>query len=711
MKKIYIRPFTKYTDMKKMFKRPLLLLVLILVSFCMIGFNNDVTGSSQPPMTPYCSSDERSSSWLNQTQVFDMLALPPNRVKAFHVTVNGLWNGFFVEGENLSGPFEFGRYLESFYSGRTYQSDADFVQAQHNQGLLVPATILTTQGHHALQGDLIESFACRSADGKMATWDLTSGSKFICSQNPDAIDWMITHGKKAIDAGADMITLDEIEGNGLVCLLQYVAPYAQYDEPGFCQYCLEGFRMYLGNHFSSSDLSDLFGIDALEAYDFLPRIAATMNMTYYQRITADPLIKEYIRFQEQGTFAAKKRLITELRNYSASQGKDIIISANCFALGTSQTGGYWIQGLQFSNLVDFFSFETKYTALPDESFPALPRSKWVAWEKLARAATNAPGVILVDSGAMGKIWNQLFYGGKLRNYLAVHCAEAYANQGAFVNWFMKPYDTWFRWSGCAKVYDFILRNRELYDTPSKIDTDVAVLYLFSGGMRNNTENYLGLCQLLAESNIPYDVKFGGDGYYLNDTLTLENLSSYQMLIVPSVVGITTYQQTLLKNYVHSGGIALIFDPQELGFPSEEGPYVYGNGTFYFMLEKTPAQYYLTYDDSYRVSVVETLRTYIGESLRIDKANRRVVGYPYYQPDANRIVLHLVNYDRGALFDIIWSKSNIAVHLNVSLSSVHSVSVVSPDFSGTTTILFTITGDSLDFIVPSLRFYDVVVIEQ
>ena len=694
--------------MKKGMKNILVVLLIGLISVPATAMiSNPLT--SQNFSTP--STTQQSNSWLQETQVFDMLALPPNRLKTFHVTVNGLWNGFFVEGENLSGPFEFGKYLESFYSGNVYESDAAFVQAQHQQGLLVPGTILTTQGHPALQGDLIEDFACRSADGQMATWDLNAGSYFMCAQNPDIIDWMIGQGKKAIDAGADMITLDEIEGNGLVGILQYVSTFIESNEPGFCPNCLEGFRAYLGDHFTSSELSTLFDISDLSTYEFLPRIAATMNLSYFQRIQTDPLMKEYFTFQEEGTFDAKKRLITELRTYSTSQGKNIIISANSFALGTSQTGDYLIQGLQYSSLLDFFSFENKYTALSDQSFPSLPRSKWVAWEKLARAATNAPGVILVDSAAMGKLWQQPFSVKKIRNYLAVHCAEAYANQGAFVNWFIKPFDQTYRWGGCAKIYDFVLRNRQLYDASSSIDTSTAVVYFFGKGMQNNTGNYLGLCQILAESNIPYDVIFDGDGQYLNTTLTLQNHSKYHMILVPSVVDITTQQKTLVKEFVASGGTAVVFDPEELGFPANEGPYNYGNGTFYFMLQDIPALYYQTYTDSYRTSFLDAIDSSIEEHLKIKNANRKIVGYPYYQPGEKRHILHLINYDCGALFDIIWPKSNIQIQMKLLLPSVSSVTVISPDFSEKQNIPFTITDGLIEFIVPTLRLYDVVVIQE
>ncbi len=90
-----------------------------------------------------------------------------------------------------------------------------------------------------------------------------------------------------------------------------------------------------------------------------------------------------------------------------------------------------------------------------------------------------------------------------------------------------------------------------------------------------------------------------------------------MIVIPSVVGITSDQETVLKEYVQTGGITFVFDPQELSFPSVEGPYPYGNGTFYFMREKKPALYYQTYDDSYRASMAETIQTYVDEVLHID----------------------------------------------------------------------------------------------
>ncbi len=118
-----------------LFMKKLFVAILFVILFSMSGFTSSIL------------KEKASGRWFLSPQVYDMVALPPEDVKTFHITVNGLWNGFFAA--NLTSPFAFGRYIESLYSGRNYESDEDFVKAMHDEGLLVPATILTTQGHRS----------------------------------------------------------------------------------------------------------------------------------------------------------------------------------------------------------------------------------------------------------------------------------------------------------------------------------------------------------------------------------------------------------------------------------------------------------------------------------------------------------------------------------------------------------------------------------
>jgi hypothetical protein len=676
-------------------------IILILIGL-LVANSLTTVGSFSPKVSG-------NSKWYEEVQVYDMVALPPNDINRFHVTVNGLWNGFYSP-ENISSPFAFGRYLESIYSGKTYNTDEEFVTGQHEQGLLCPGTVLTTQGHRSFQGDLVEQYTCRSANGEMSQWDL-EGAVFMCSNNPGWIEWIIEQGKKIIDADGDLIVLDEIQGNGFVVWFQFLSHYLNIKEPGFCQYCIGGFRNNLSEKYTSSELLDLYGIEDIETYNLTSRIAETMDLTYYDRIAADSLIKDYISFQEWNNYEAKVHAIEEMRNYAATQGKECVICANSFALGTPRSGDFWVKGLQFSEVLDFYCFENEYGAKSEVLLPRYPRNKWIAWEKLATVATNSSPVILLKAGAVQSIWeNPFILLGKVNNYLAVHCAEAYSAGASFANWFVKPLDKWRKWRGCANIYKFVLENRELYESKSLIDSSVGVLYLYGEGMRDNSDSYLGLGQMLAESNIPYEVIFDGDGLYLKETLTLDKLNGFEVLLVPNVVDITNTQEMLLKNYVHNGGIAIVNDPEELGLLNVEGEQIYGDGYFYVMLEDKGYEYFYSYNDKYRKDVIDVVDSYIDRNIIIKNSNRKVVAYPYYQPEEDRMIIHLVNYDHRFLFDIIRPKIFVKIEIQKPSFNISKISVISSDFHNKRELNYSIEDNFVTFTVPILWIYDVVIIE-
>jgi len=209
--------------------------------------------------------------WYLYPQIYAMTAMPSEMIDEYHITVNGLWNGFI--GDNLSSPFALGRLLESVFGGNTYDSDADFVQAQHDKGMIVPGTILTIQGHRSFQQDDFDTFASRSIDGALCPWDKGADSYWMNILDPGYLEWCINHGKKAIDAGADIIVLDEIQGNSLIPTYQWASQYTGDPAPGFSDVTINGFQQYLIEAYSSSELSDFFGIPDINTYDLKTRIA------------------------------------------------------------------------------------------------------------------------------------------------------------------------------------------------------------------------------------------------------------------------------------------------------------------------------------------------------------------------------------------------------------------------------------------------------
>jgi hypothetical protein len=227
-------------------------------------------------------------------------------------------------------------------------------------------------------------------------------------------------------------------------------------------------------------------------------------------------------------------------------------------------------------------------------------------------------------------------------------------------------------------------------------------------MHNKSNTYLGCAQALAESQIPFDVIFDGDGKYINETLNSSELS-YSVLVIPSVVDITTKQETIIKEYVESGGIAIVFDPEEIGFTPVEGEVPYGNGSFYFFLEDKGSLYFQTYNNKYRGDLVSVVKSYSNEGIYIQNAKRRVVAYPYYQEE--RLILHLVNYDRLGIIDFVWPKFSIDMQIKKPPFDVDKAYVISPHFSQKQDLNLTITENHISFTVPYLRIYNVIIFEK
>ena len=675
-----------------------ILIITIIMFYILISMGNIFSQSTS-------HEDEMEEKWFHHPQVYDMIALPPEDIQKFHITVNGLWNGFFAA--NLSSPFALGRYIESLYSGRIYENDEEFVNTMHNEGLFVPATILTTQGYHSFQGDKLEEFACRSIDGKLCYWDKEADSYWMNALNDDFIEWCIEHGKKAIDAGADMIVLDEIQGSSFIPMYQWASQYIDWlDAPGFSNCTIEKFREFLIDKYSEDELQQVFGIDNISSYDLKTRIAQTMYLTYDERIKTDSLNKEYFDFLDIGNFNAKKHLIYELRKYAEENGKNIVIAANSYSLGTPRGGGYWSKGMQFADLLDFFTFENKYSSLSDDSLPELPRAKWLAWDKLAFASTGSPAVVLL--GASEAAYIALDTSHSYRNYLSILCAEAYANLGSFVNWYMKIWGDENNWMGCSSIYNFILENSDLYN--GDIDSSVAILYLYSEGMRNKSDSYLGLAQALAESNIPYEVIFDGDGFYINESLSIEKITPYTLVFIPNVIDITEKQKDIIFQYVEQGGRVVIFDPNALGFEHDEGELQFGNGTFIFMHD-VAYEYFHNYNDELRGRIEDTVNKYVQTPLYVENANRKIIAYPYYQPEKKRVVIHVVNYDYKKWNDKITSKEDINISIKKPNFDIKGAYIISPDYEENITVLPSYRGDYINITIPLLKIYDVIVLTE
>ncbi len=608
---------------------------------------------------------EKAVPWYQRVQVYSMVALAKEDASRLHITVNGLWNGFFGD---ISSPFAFGRKLEAWASGRQYSSDRDFVKALHRDGFLVPATILTSQGRQDMQGEGLEKFACRSHDGALADFNLETGSFFMCANRTAWVNWMINHGRRAIDAEADLIVLDELQGNSFFPKFQWLSTYLHTHEPGFCSHCIEGFRVYLREKYSPAQLLSLFRIADIEKEDLAGRIASGMHLPYTQRRTLEPLTDEYIEFQTLRNFQAKKKLIETLRQYARARGKQIPISANVFALGSDRGGGYWVKGLIYADLLDLLTFENTYTAAEENPIVPFPRNKWVGWEKLARAMTGSRFVILPDTREITQLVQDRQRGKTHKNYLAIHFAEAYAMGGAYAIYYIYGLGDIKEWEDCGRIADFVLKNRDVYEA-SADRAETAILLLYGQGLYRRINSYLGLAQALYESSIPFDVVFGGGGRFLKNRLRENSLKGYRLVFVPSIQGASDVQLQNLKEYVRTGGIAVVFEAEIFGL-SGQGFFPYGGGGFLLIPTwryqgkewDIGSYYFFSYDDGVRKTLAQIVEEINPGSSALRVQDRRVVAYPYYYSSRHLIAVHLINYHHNLETDRVNIRENLTIKL-------------------------------------------------
>ena len=653
--------------------------------------------------------------WYKKAQIYSITVFSREDSEKFGITVNGLWNGYIG---NTDSPFAFGRLLLSYYENSKYDSDKKFVDELHKRGYIVPATILTTQGHSSFQRTEFNKLSCKSFKGDLPDWDLKAGSKFMCSNNSRWLDWMVMHGKKAIDSGADLIVLDEIQGGGFIPLYQWYSQYLGAKEPGFCEHCISGFRSFLKNKYSSKELKEFYEIDDINLYDLKSRIYDTINLKYFDRVKKDPLIEEYIEFNEENNYYLKRSLVSKLKEYAEKKNKEIIISANSYSLGSVQLGDYWVKGLIFSDFLDFYTFENHYAAKPMEKIVAYPRNKWIAWEKLAYNATGERFVSLIDTGTNEEINRQFKeYSKNFSNYLYIHFMEAYINRGAFGIYYGKFYENFKLWERCANAAAFIKNHRYLYEGEQETDSKIAILFLYSENLRSRYFSYLGLSQALSESNMAYDVIFGGGGKYLKDRVEPDILRKYELLIIPNSKDILSSQIVKIKNFVKNGGKAIVFSGTSFGF-SGKGEKKYGKGSF-FILDSWSYEnrvwdigslYFFSYEDKYRKAIKELLLGLTDSYQILKNAKRKIVATVYFKKKKKMIILHLLNYDHNIKTDVISEKNGIEIRVKKPDFDVNNYAyLISPDFNEKIIIK---TRSERDFIllnVPILKVYDLIVI--
>jgi len=667
--------------------------------------------------------DWQKPAWLNTTQTVAFHPHLPEMADQLHVTVTGLWCPIpHKDAPAYPGAGEMP--LVVFAEGGKYGSLADFVNDTHRSDRLLGLTTfaMNCSGANLSREPSLRVAACRTIRGK--TTNLSGGrgsSLFMCASDPVWIDFLIREGKQAVDAGADFFNIDEIQGNG-------VALWAALGQIGFCGDCLSEWKRYLQESFTEVELRNRFQIASLAKEGFVERFRRTGNLLdYRKRTAADPLVAEFIRFQQRANFRCEKHVIQTIRRYAAERNRPIAITANVAWLDVYEVVGTWVRGLAFADLLDFITFECHYQ--PDgakaraRQLVFLPRGKWLAFYRLGRAATGTTPLGLLASNQQPSF--DKVVGRRDRYHYGLAC-EAYANRGAYVTWSLGTPSNrktiGENWKSTTGLFEFVVTHRDLFDGREPY-ADVGVLYCYNDAMRYKGYTYMGLAQMLAEANIPFEVLFARDGTFMKERLAQKDLGRFKTLVVPSVLDVTDSQKQLLWDFVKSGGTAVICDPRTFELDPQQSRIEDGQGKWVVLPDSSHpvdgytdlgAHYFQTWDEADWTVFCNAVKSVLGEPwITVNPTDRRILVTPYIRSRDNALVLHAVNYNYVEEEDEFVEQKNVEIILKIpeDFAAPSSATVLSPDFDSAESVDVEVVGGRLRIVIPSLKVYSIVVVQR
>jgi regulator of replication initiation timing len=289
----------------------------------------------------------------------------------------------------------------------------------------------------------------------------------------------------------------------------------------------------------------------------------------------------------------------------------------------------------------------------------------------------------------------------------------------------------------AAYYRFISENRELFKGV-KTMADVALIvsiptmvwnFIPALGIRVGDIDYqqeiFGWARALESMGIPYDILLlGMDGILPTDSHT--RLKSYSLIIAPELSHISDIHLQAVLDFLKAGGRLIvgpsfgIYDEMHNPRPSARLSTVFSHPNvlraerwlgrdYQLTLENfTPSQHLL----SLMKGAVETSLT---SRMVINNASQNVYISILSQrlPD-ERLIVHLVNYDYRYDSEKDWTipASNIGITLKIPPTfNPANVTLISPDIPSPIPLTFQLGDGSISFTVPSLKVWDIIVIED
>jgi predicted nucleotidyltransferase/regulator of replication initiation timing len=571
-------------------------------------------------------------------------------------------------------------------------------------------------------------------------------------QNPYWKEFFIGWGKKAIDRGSDSFFIDGLDdiftffhGGGWGCTDTWEG---------------KGLAEYLRAKLGDSTLRAM-GLESPESFclkDYLvkkygpPRIFS--NYVYFREmfktswpienvafsdvesILRDPIFKEALLYWFRSAIDFVRDVAAQYKLYAYQRGRDIILTNEHFFA--------WAPHITLAPYMDALFLSTNQIRPP----PYVTRP---AVCKLGQASVNGSKPVWIGEWILNfdNPFEPSLPPRDISNLVRLRVAEAYAS-GCIM---LVPFGTGHPSEGwppkrlvlgserphVATYYRFISENRELFkgvktkadaallvSVPTMVWNSIPALGLFSGLPHGDYQkDVFGWARALESMGIPYDILLlGMDGILSTDSHT--RLKSYSLIIAPELSHISDIHLQAILDFLKSGGRLIVgpsfgvYDEMHNPRPPARLSTVFSHPNVLRTERWLGRDYQLTLDNltpsqhlfSLMKGAVETsltsrmVITNASQNVYISVLSQR---WPY-----ERLVVHLVNYDYRYDSEKDWTilASNIGITLKIPpMFNPANVTLISPDIPSPIPLTFQLGDGSLNFTVPSLKVWDIIVIED
>ncbi|MCD6453330.1 MAG: hypothetical protein J7K77_03485 [Dehalococcoidales bacterium] len=494
---------------------------------------------------------------------------------------------------------------------------------------------------------------------------------------------LIKQAKRIVDLNADGIAVIHPWGSSF---------YPSYGgRPDFSNASLDGFRAYLSKKYTNQQLSAR-GIGNLGIFNYLDYLHD--RDISKGELESAPLYDDYQEFQRESALEFYKRFASEVKEYAKSKG------INNFPIAPANHGD-WLLPLMINSL-PYSDFAFTNLTLED----VIESYDYHAFEyKLLYSAMKArPATTFMDASFGWLVQNST----RPEDMMQIRMAEAYANEGAFQDQYQAGLteEGFIGYSidaqAVSKVNSFYLKNKDLFSSNSRSLARVAVLLSAKSVTDAEAEHwsmFKKVCRILTASHHQYDVILSQDSSFAPNTLTLEKLKQYEVIILPQNNKLDNEAVSLIPEYLAKEGKLIIVNHVDPKLILPDGtacmainwePYLFKNGC-----ERNK-------------EFLDDMDNMLGKRVSKDTLPREV-GIQIWQND-NKIVAHLVNYNFDLAQGVI-EKQDIPISINLpSLEKPSSVKILSPDSEEEEITDYTFSGSELQFVVPQLKIWDILVIE-